>query len=139
MGNTKSQNNQEEQIALFKSFITSSNSDLSDNKFFKKYLSSFSRSGKSVPDKLRDYEREKKEIENEDLRQNIALKRNTLDRLFLFLAVETGLVFAITFYQGFKNLGFSLDSWNFRTLITATILQITTMLLVVVKHLFPVK
>jgi hypothetical protein len=82
-------------------------------------------------------EQEKKRIENEGLRQNINLKRKTLWILFWFLAAETALIFLLAFFQGFTAWHFHLEEWSFKLLVTATISQITVMLFVAVKHLFP--
>ncbi len=76
-------------------------------------------------------------IKNDNAEQDIALKRLTLKMLFLFLAIETGLIFLFTFAQALHFRGFQLEEWSFRTLITATILQITGMLFAAVRYLFP--
>jgi len=76
-------------------------------------------------------------IKNDNAEQDIALKRLTLRLLFLFLAVETALVFLFTFAQALHFHGFQLEEWSFRTLVTATILQITGMLFAAVRYLFP--
>jgi hypothetical protein len=82
----------------------------------------------------------KKEIENEALAQNIELKGEAFNRLFLFLAIETGLVFIYGFLQAINwPHGFKLEEWSFKLLIAATITQITYMLQLAVKHLFPTK
>jgi len=76
-------------------------------------------------------------IKNDNAEQDIALKRLTLRLLFLFLAVETALIFLFTFAQALHFHGFQLEEWSFRTLVTATILQITGMLFAAVRYLFP--
>lgn len=81
-------------------------------------------------------EREKK-LKNDDVEQDIRLKKQTLNRLFLFLAVETALIFIFTFLQATGWLGFALDEWSFKLLTTVTISQITIMLFVAVNYLFP--
>jgi len=82
---------------------------------------------------------EKAKLENEALQQDIKLKKYTLIALFGFLTVETALIFVMTFFQGFEFGNFSLEEWSFRLLISATITQITVMLLIAVRHLFPQK
>lgn len=79
----------------------------------------------------------KAELENDALEDFIKLKRLTLILLFIFLAAETVTVFVIAFFQGFKPREFIIEEWSFKLIILATITQITTMLLVAVKHLFP--
>ncbi|MDD5023413.1 MAG: hypothetical protein PHU63_04555 [Candidatus ainarchaeum sp.] len=82
-------------------------------------------------------EQEAKKIANEGRRQDINLKRKTLWILFGFLAFETLLIFILAFMQGFVFFGFHLEEWSFKLVVAATISQITIMLLVAVKHLFP--
>lgn len=87
---------------------------------------------------MESVERKKKELENEALAQDIELKKKTLNRLFVFLAVETFIIFAFTFFQGIKwPFAFHLEEWSFKLLVAATITQITSMLAIAVKHLFP--
>jgi hypothetical protein len=81
----------------------------------------------------------KSELDNLAYAQDIQLKRVTLLLLFIFLATETLIIFIIAFFQGFSVHLFHLDEWSFNLIIFATISQITTMLLVAVKHLFPQK
>lgn len=78
-----------------------------------------------------------KDLENMAFEQDISLKRNTLIALFAFLAIETLAVFAFAALQAMKV--FALEEWSFKLLIGSTITQITIMLNVAVKHLFPTK
>lgn len=80
---------------------------------------------------------ERKRLENQAFRQDIELKKKTLNRLFWLLAVETMIVFSFSFLQGVHWWGFALEEWSFKLLTTATLIQITTMLRIAVKHLFP--
>jgi hypothetical protein len=81
--------------------------------------------------------RERK-LKNDDAEQDIKLKRKTLWVLFVFLAGETLLIFLFTFFQAIRwPFGFHLDEWSFKLVVTATILQITGMLYVAVRYLFP--
>jgi hypothetical protein len=77
------------------------------------------------------------QIQNENAAQDIRLKRVTLNRLFIFLATETVLIFGFALMQGTQWLGFELDDWSFQLLVAATIAQITGMLFVAVRYLFP--
>lgn len=79
----------------------------------------------------------KEDLENEDYEQDIKLKRKTLRNLFVFLTAETIAIFLFAYWQAIKYKGFHLDEWSFRLLVGATISQITFMLSVAVKHLFP--
>lgn len=79
-------------------------------------------------------------IRNDDAEQDIALKRNTLNRLFWFLTVETALIFVFALMQAIgRPDNFHLDDWSFRIVVSATIAQITGMLFVAVRYLFPSK
>jgi hypothetical protein len=82
--------------------------------------------------------REKK-LKNDDAEQDIQLKKVTLNRLFIFLASETALVFIFAFFQATNLFGFSLEEWSFKLLTSVTIAQITVMLFVAVNYLFPKK
>jgi hypothetical protein len=82
--------------------------------------------------------REKK-LKNDDAEQDIQLKKATLERLFRLLISETVLIFAFAFLQATKAFGFALEEWSFQLLTSVTIAQITIMLLVAVRYLFPKK
>lgn len=77
-------------------------------------------------------------IKNDNAEQDIQLKRNTWYRLFRFLIAETTLIFVLAFFQAIQwPWHFHLEPWSFRLLIAATIGQITAMLYVAVRYLFP--
>ncbi|MGF7229563.1 MAG: hypothetical protein ACQR33_06335 [Candidatus Saccharibacteria bacterium] len=77
-------------------------------------------------------------IKNDNAEQDITLKRNTWYRLFRFLITETTVVFILAFFQAIHwPWHFHLEDWSFKLVITATIGQITTMLYVAVRYLFP--
>ena len=83
--------------------------------------------------------RERK-LKNDDAEQDIRLKRSTLNRLFIFLVAETALIFLLAFFQGIHwPHHFHLEDWSFKLLVTATVAQITGMLFVAVRYLFPTK
>lgn len=82
--------------------------------------------------------RERK-IRNDDAEQDIRLKRSTLNRLFTFLSVETAVIFIFALLQATRYKGFALEEWSFKLLISATLAQITAMLFVAVRYLFPKK
>ena len=82
-------------------------------------------------------EMEKGQILNQGLRQDIRLRKITLWILLSFLAVETIIIFSFSFFQATKIFNFQLEEWSFKLLVAATISQITYMLQVAVKYLFP--
>ncbi len=93
---------------------------------------------KAVQRPLPDEVIKRKQLENEALAQDIKLKKQTLERLFGFLMIETAVVFALALFQGLRwPFNFSLDEWSFRLVVSVTITQITLMLNIAVKHLFP--
>lgn len=91
----------------------------------------------SAPQKIDENLEEYKKLQNKAFAQDISLKRNTLIVLFIFLALETLVIFIYAFFQAVHSWGFKLEDWSFRLLIAATITQITLMVQVAVKHLFP--
>lgn len=86
-----------------------------------------------------DEEVRQKKLKNDDLEQDIKLKKLTLQILFLFLGLETIAIFTVAIMQGIKINGFGLEEWSFKLLIGATIAQITLTIQMAVKYLFPVK
>jgi hypothetical protein len=93
----------------------------------------------SKPERIEDVATEMQRIKNDGLKKDIEMKEKTLIILFLFLSIETLLMFIFSFLQATKIFNFFLDEWSFRLLIIATISQITAMLSMAVKHLFPSK
>jgi hypothetical protein len=85
-----------------------------------------------------DEERVRRErIENDNKEKDQTLKEMTLKRLFVFLGVETGVVFVVAFLQGFGWWEFRLDEWSLRLLLAATLVQTVSMLTIAIRHLFP--
>jgi hypothetical protein len=76
-------------------------------------------------------------IKNDDAEQDIRLKRQTLQQLFALLFIETILIFMFAFLQATGLFGFRLEEWSFKLLCAVTIAQITVMLMIAVKYLFP--
>lgn len=81
----------------------------------------------------------KQRIANDNAEKDQKLKEITLNKLFRFLGVETAVIFLLAFLQGSTWSRFKLDPWSFRLLTTATLGQITAMLTIAVRHLFPQK
>ncbi len=78
-----------------------------------------------------------RELENKAFEQDIKLKKISLFTLFFFLAFETVAIFAFAYFQAVGFNGFKLEQWSFNLLVSATIAQITYMVQMTVKHLFP--
>jgi len=87
----------------------------------------------------KNIEDNRKELDNVEKAQDIKLKKQTLWTLFTFLGIETVAVFSFAFLQATDIWKFEMEEWSFKLLLSATITQITIMLLVAVKHLFPKK
>lgn len=110
--------------------------DLYQNKDKEKTYSEKKPDTKKIDDVLEEKER----IKNEGLRQDIGMKKYTLWLLFGFLSIETFFIFMFSFFQAIHwPWGFKLEEWSFNLLVGATITQITAMLIIAVKHLFPDK
>ncbi len=92
---------------------------------------------RGAPLRIPDVIAERRRLQNEALQQDIKLKKTTLNRLFFLLVGETIIIFMFSAFQGFRLWGFLLEEWNFRILVTATLTQISVMLSIAVKHLFP--
>lgn len=113
-----------------------------DTEHFIKYLSKAELSeykpnrerGESIKDKI---DATRKTLENRAFAQNMSMKVITLIALLLFLLAETALIFFYTWCQATNWWSFNLEEWSFRLLVGATITQITAMLIIAVKHLFP--
>jgi len=77
-------------------------------------------------------------IKNDDAEQDIVLKRDTLNRLFRLLSIETAAIFVLAVLQATREpWHFHLEDWSFKLLTSVTIVQITAMLFVAVRYLFP--
>jgi hypothetical protein len=77
-------------------------------------------------------------IRNDNAEQDIRLKKVALNWLFGLLLGETTLIFLFSIFQGVRwPHNFHLEDWSFKLLVTATIAQITGMLFVAVRYLFP--
>lgn len=93
----------------------------------------------SKPGRVEDVATEEQRIKNKGLQQDMSMKKATLWILFSFLGVETITIFVFALFQAINFRSFHLEEWSFKLLITATISQITIMLVIAVKHLFPHK
>lgn len=88
--------------------------------------------------RFKDTLAEKEGIKNIGRRQDINLKKKTLNFLHRLLFAETAVIFLFSFFQATEfPMDFHLEEWSFKLLVAATISQITVMLLIAVKHLFP--
>ena len=96
------------------------------------------RKEKIANDKLQT-QNEKLKTENDNLRSDQELKSTTLRLLFALLSAETLVIFILTFMQGFHLWHFNLDLLTLRIVIVASLLQISAMLTIAVRHLFPSK
>lgn len=82
---------------------------------------------------------DKLQTENENLKSDQDLKKKTLVLLFILLFFETLIIFIIAFLQGLRAWHFDLDKLTLRIVVVATLTQISAMLTIAVRHLFPAK
>jgi len=112
---------------------------LSEQKYYTVGQNPLPQEPKKVEESIKQEQANRKKLENKAFEQDIALKKNTLIILFLFLGLETVAVFAYAFFQATGMFNFELEEWSFKLLLTATITQITLMVHVAVRHLYPKK
>lgn len=95
-----------------------------------------------------DLERQKKiqEIEQasqthkdtlEERKQERQLRGDVAKRIFRLLVIETIVVFLVLFLQGFKFFGFNLNNTTLNIFLPATIIQISSMAVIITRSLFP--
>ena len=89
------------------------------------------------PTKIKDELARREKLKNENLEQDIKLRRFVLRMLLGFLATETFVIFLFAFLQATQIWKFKLEEWSFRLLVGATITQIYLMLRIAVEYLFP--
>lgn len=89
--------------------------------------------------KIQELEQQRQRFETElaRLKLDLDLKKATAMRVFTFLGIETLLVLLIVMLQGFKPYGFSLLDTTLNIFVTATVIQISTMAVIITRHLFP--
>jgi hypothetical protein len=128
-----------DQLATPKTSLLPSATVASEDKTLTSYDQSVYRTVASAPSiDINDEIVREQKLKNDNVEQDIKLKRETLNRLFIFLALETGLIFAFSFFQAIRwPAQFHLEDWSFKLLVTVTIMQITGMLYVAVRYLFP--
>ena len=74
---------------------------------------------------------------------DITLKKIIAGVIIVILVAQTLMVFLLSVSQGignfgwFKQLPFTLDDWNFRILVSATLVQTYYLMRIVVSYLFP--
>lgn len=67
--------------------------------------------------------------------QELSQKDNLMSRLLWFFGIETALLFAILFLKGYGII--TLDDTTLNIITGATILQVVTMLVLIIKNLYP--
>ena len=118
-----------------------------DREKYKRYKEAVAKNKKT--EMVEDLGKERKKLENKDLKQDILLKKISLAILFLFLVAETIVIFYFAWCQAIRGtliplegetglylINFHLEEWSFRLLTGVTITQITAMLLIAISYLF---
>lgn len=77
------------------------------------------------------------EAEMEQRKIDRELKKRIATMVFSFLAVETFALFFIIMLQGFTPYGFKLEDSTINIFLGATLLQISSMAVIITRHLYP--
>lgn len=98
----------------------------------------YRRATQKIRHKERRLEAELAEKENkiEELKTDRKLKKIVAAVVFIFLFLETVALFTILFFQGFSLKGFWIEDMTLDIFITATIIQISSMAIIITKYLF---
>lgn len=75
--------------------------------------------------------------EMEQRRIDRELKKSIATLVFRFLAVETFALFLIVLLQGFRPFNFHLEDSTINIFLGATLLQISSMAVIITRHLYP--
>lgn len=86
-----------------------------------------------------DQEQWRFEAEMEEKQIDRDMKQSIAKTIFQFLAVETVGVFIILAMQGLRPFNFQVQDSTLNIFLGATILQISAMAVMVIRHLFPTK
>lgn len=97
---------------------------------------------KTYDQKIKDAEVRNAETKAEDAAADVKLKKRISNFIIVILVFQTVVVFTMTYFQGIKtvpfyNYQFALEEWNFRILVTSTLLQTYLLMKIVVLYLFP--
>lgn len=84
-------------------------------------------------------ELEKSKNELEELKTDRDLKKKVACAVFGLLFLETILLFVILFFQGFVYKNFNMHDTTLNIFVPVTILQISSMAIIITKYLFSVK
>jgi hypothetical protein len=74
--------------------------------------------------------------ELEDLKIDRELKKTVAKIVFVFLGIESILLFVVLFFQGFAPSEFHIGDRTLEIFLPATIIQISSMAVIVTKYLF---
>lgn len=77
-----------------------------------------------------------KNAELEELRIDRELKKQVANKVFIMLMMETMIILIILFLQGFKLWGFAINDTTLNIFLPATILQISSMAIIITRYLF---
>ena len=84
-------------------------------------------------------ELERINVELAQLQTDRELKKSVANKVFFMLIGETAIVLIILFLQGFGTGGFSINNTTLNIFLPATILQISSMAIIITKNLFSQK
>jgi hypothetical protein len=102
--------------------------------------------GELADEKSLENLKKKQELNQQDLRFQAEMEQRKIDRelkkaiatlVFRFLAVETAALFIVVLLQGFSPFHFKLEDSTINIFLGATLLQISSMAVIITRHLYP--
>lgn len=91
----------------------------------------------TIDERIREVDLKRRELVNDDKRQDIDLKKKTSIILFVLLSAEIIAAFVLVFFKGFKLI--EIDDSMLDILLTSTLLQTAYMTTIIISYLFPKK
>lgn len=129
---------QKEEVADLQGFIDSSSLEKSY------YPNFFIGRAKTFRERISGAEARKKEAEADDAEGDIRLKKRIARVIIFVLILQTIMVFVLSIAQSVNMfpwypyaIPFNLEDWNFRILVSATLIQTYYLMRIVVAYLFP--
>lgn len=77
------------------------------------------------------------EAEMDQRKMDRDLKKRIANQVFGFLGIETIALFLVILIQGFRPYGFHLEDSTINIFLGATLLQISSMAVIITRHLYP--
>jgi hypothetical protein len=81
--------------------------------------------------KIKEYD-----LSNREKEQDIELKRTVAEYVFVILVIETLFLCGVLLLQGFGIWGFRMDNTTLNIFVPATIIQVSSMAIIITRYLF---